>query len=162
MARAAKQEEVSRPISDRPAGPMAVRPFESLTSAEQQDARRQLQLRLQSMRDKDRELIRGRFRYYECPGGVMKFAFKQYKGDPVQKYSLQDGDVVRLPLGVIRHLNKNCYYAVHEYAHDKNGNPMQRLGKKIQRCEFIPMEFVDIEDLSPSGSDLITVEGLLQ
>jgi hypothetical protein len=140
---------------------VATRPFSELSAADQAEARRQLHAKLQYMRDKDREKIKGRFKYYECPGGRMKFVFKKYKQDPIEKYDLMDGEITTLPLGVIKHLNKDCFYTIHKHATDKDGNAIQVIGQKIQRCEFIPMEFVDIEDLSPSGTEIVTVQHLL-
>jgi hypothetical protein len=131
-----------------------------LPAATQDERRRSMQQQLAYQRDKDRQLVKGRFKYYDCPGGEMKFSFKQYKGDPVAKYELLDGQVYSIPLGVARHLNKNCFYTVHKHAVDNSGNPSQIIGQKIQRCEFVPLEFVDIEDLSPAGSNIVTVENI--
>ena len=134
--------------------------FKDLTSAEQAERRRNLKSHLAYMRDKDRELIKCRFRYYDCPGGELRFVFKEYKEDPIEKYALMDNYIYTLPLGVIRHLNKKCFFVVHEYRDNEAGLPTQVIGKKIQRCEAIPLEFVDIEDLSPAGTDVVTVQGL--
>lgn len=137
------------------------KPWKDMTSAEQNEAKRTIGVKLQYMRDKDRETVKGRFKYYDCPGGEMKFSFRKYKGDPIEKYALIDGQIYTLPLGVIKHLNKDCFYTIHQYAMDSNGHATQVIGKKVQRCEFVPMEFVDIEDLSPVGSELVTVQHLL-
>lgn len=138
-----------------------VRPFHELSSTEQTEARLKIATKLQYMRERDRETVKGRFKYYDCPGGEMKFAFKKYKQDPIEKYSLVDGQIYVLPIGVIKHLNKDCFYTVHKHAIDKDGRPIQVIGQKIQRCEFIPMEFVDTEDLSPSGVEIVTVQHIL-
>ena len=135
-------------------------PFHALPASAQEERRRALQAQLAKQRDKDRELVKGRFKYYDCPGGEMKFSFKAYKGDPVAKYELIDGQVYSIPIGVARHLNKNCFYTIHKYAVDSDGKAAQSIGQKIQRCEFVPLEFVDIEDLSPAGSNIVTVENL--
>jgi hypothetical protein len=157
MSRAAKQETTEM-TTGLPATP---RPFHQLTSTEQEEARRTLPAKLKYMREKDKELVRGRFKYYDCPGGEMKFVFRRYKGDKIDHYKLIDGQIYSLPLGVIKHLNKDCFYTIHAHATDKDGRPIQVIGKKVQRCEFVPMEFVDIEDLSPAGTELVTVQHLL-
>lgn len=112
-------------------------------------------------RDKDREKVRGIFRFHEVPGGTMSFVFKKYKEDPVESYTLVDGNVYTLPLGVARHLNKNCWYPVHAHATDEHGKPSMMIGKKVHRATFQSLEFVDIEDVSTVGTpaeDLVTVE----
>jgi hypothetical protein len=50
-------------------------------------------LNLKYMRDKDRELVKGIFKYYEVPGGVMEFSYKAYKEDQVEKFTLYDGEL---------------------------------------------------------------------
>lgn len=108
------------------------------------------------IRDKHREKVRGKFIFHEVPGGTMKFPFKEFKGDKVERYELTDGQVYTLPLGVAKHLNKNCWYPQHHYLLDETGKPSMRVGKKVRRCSFQSLEFVDIEDLTPDHSDLVT------
>jgi len=136
-------------------------PFRDLSTQEQEERRRTIQSKLSSMRENDRQKVKIRFKYYDCPGGEMKFVFKAYKQDPVEKYSLVDGQIYTLPIGVVRHLNKNCYYKIHEYVMNDRGVASQVVGKKIQRCEAVPLEFVDSEDLSAAGTDIVAVQHLL-
>jgi hypothetical protein len=115
-------------------------------------------LNLKYMRDKDREMVRGKFIFHEVPGGMMKFVFRKYKEDPVENFTLIDGQIYTLPLGVAKHLNKNCWYPVHHYLQDETGKPVQRVGQKVRRCSFQSLEFVDIDDLTPEGDAIVTVE----
>ena len=64
---------------------------------------------LKYLRDKDREKVKGIFRYHEVPGGNFSFSYRAYKEDQVENFSLNDGEVYTIPLGVARHLNKNCW-----------------------------------------------------
>jgi hypothetical protein len=108
--------------------------------------------------DKDRENVKGIFKFYEVPGGSMSFVFKVYKGDPVARYDLVDGQVYTLPLGVAKHLNKNGWYPVHVHSVDETGKPLARIGQKVRRFGFQSLEFVDIEDFSIGDKQIITVE----
>ena len=112
---------------------------------------------LRYRRDKDREKVRGIFRFNEVPGGSMSFMYKAYKEDPLERYDFIDGGVYVIPLGVAKHLNNNCWYPVHEYAVDEQGKPSMKIGKKVHRCTFQSLEFVDIEDMQPVD-DIVTVE----
>lgn len=112
---------------------------------------------LRYQRDKDREMVRGIFKFYEVPGGVMEFMFKKYKEDQLEKYSLVDGQIYTIPLGVAKHLNNNCWYPVHAYTTDESGRPSVKVGQKVKRCGFQSLEFVDIDELQPD-KQLITVE----
>ena len=76
---------------------------------------------LKYMRDKDREAVKGVFRFYEVPGGTLSFVFRAYKEDPVERFDLIDGQIYTIPLGVARHLNKNGKYPVHAYAQNESG-----------------------------------------
>jgi hypothetical protein len=111
---------------------------------------------LKFQRDRDREMVKGIFRFHEVPGGSMSFVFKAYKEDPVERFDLVDGQVYTIPLGVAKHLNKNCAYPQHAYALDDAGKPVARIGKMIRRCSFQSLEFVDVEELNQP--DLVTVE----
>lgn len=110
------------------------------------------------MRDKDREMVRGKFIFHEVPGGTMSFSFKAYKEDQVERFDLIDGEIYTLPLGVAKHLNKNLWYPEYEFFRDEKTQNLQRIGKKKRRCSFQSLEFVDIEDLTPVGSGILTVE----
>jgi len=112
------------------------------------------------MRDKNREMVKGIFRYYEVPGGVMSFVFKEFREDAVEKYTLYDGLIYSLPLGVAKHLNKNGWYPIHAFMQDENGAPHQKITRKVRRVGFQSLEFVDLEDVSTGDAGLITVENV--
>jgi len=109
-------------------------------------------------RDKDREKVKGIFRFYEVPGGQMSFMYRKYKGDQIEKYDMKDGEIYSIPLGVAKHLNNNGWYPIHEYALDENDKPSIRIGKKVQRFGFQSLEFVDIDELKTPDKEIITVE----
>jgi hypothetical protein len=109
------------------------------------------------MRERDRELVRGIFRYYEVPGGLLEFVHKAYPKDPVEKYSLKDGHQYTIPLGVARHLNKNVSYPLHEHMMGEAGQYVVKVKTNIRRCGFQSLEFMDIDDLSMSP-EISTVE----
>jgi len=110
------------------------------------------------MRDKDREMVKGIFRFHEVQGGTLSFVVKAYKEDPLERFDLVDGCVYTLPLGVAKHLNKNCWYPIHGYMMDENNRPTMKINEKVRRCSFQSLEFVDIDDLTPVGKDLVTIE----
>lgn len=74
----------------------------------------------------------------------MTFSFKKYKGDEVLKYTMVDGEVYNVPRMVAKHLNQGCWYPKHKYVLDANGNPIQDIGKKVQRLSFESLEFDDL------------------
>ena len=116
---------------------------------------------LEFMRNRDKEPVRGKFIFHEVPGGQMSFVYKAYENDDVERFDLVDGEIYTLPLGVAKHLNKNCWYPVHTHTVYENGKPIQKIGQKVRRCSFQSLEFVDIDDLSPvGGSGIVTVENL--
>ena len=102
-------------------------------------------------RDKMREKVKGIFKFYEVPGGNLSFVMKEFKEDQVEKYSLDDGKIYTLPLGVARHLNKNGWYPKHKHTLDAEGRAVVDAGTKIRRFGFQSLEFVDIEDITPDG-----------
>ena len=113
--------------------------------------------KMRYLRDKDREMVKGIFRFYEVPGGSMSFVIKLYKEDQTERYELWDGAIYTLPLGVAKHLNKNGWYPIHAYHQGENGAPGIHIGKKVRRFGFQSLEFVDTEDLTPVGESIIQV-----
>ena len=106
---------------------------------------------------RDHEVVRGIFRFHEVPGGTMTFVFKKYKGDEVLSYTMADGQIYSIPLMVAKHLNKNCWYPVHDYEVDEFGKFTNnyRIQKKVRRCSFQSLEFIDDEDITPIGEATI-------
>lgn len=100
-----------------------------------------------AQRDKEREMVRGKFIFHEVPGGQMEFVFKKYKQDPLEKFSFIDGGIYTIPLGVARHLNNNCSYPSYTFKQDEQGRPHTAIAERIRRCSFQSLEFVDIEDV---------------
>jgi len=117
------------------------------------------------MRAEDAKIVRGKFIYHECPGGMMEFSFRKYKGDPIEKYQLVDNAIYSLPLGVAKHLNSNCGYPEYAFAQGEdnliqangfaNGHVL-KITKKTRRCSFQSLEFIE-EDFGGDGG-LLTVE----
>lgn len=116
---------------------------------------------LEYMRDRDKELRRGIFRFYECQGGSMSFVHKAYEGDKVERYDLLDGQAYELPRGVIRHLNTNGWYPVHGHALADDGRPSMKISQKVRRFGFESTEFSMDDDMQPNHSNIIGVEAML-
>lgn len=111
-------------------------------------------------RDKDKEMVKGVFKFYEVPGGSMEFMFRKYRGNKPERYSMIDGQVYTIPLGVAKHLNNDCWYPIHSYTTDEHGKPTQRVSQKVKRCGFQSLEFMDIEDFDRGGQQIIKVENM--
>ena len=116
-----------------------------------------LKKKLQYEAEKDRQKVKGKFVFHECPGGVLKFTAKLNKGDKIERFALRDGHVYELPLGIAKHLNNNCWYPEHKLLIDEDGNPSHRVNKRVQRFSFQSLEFIDIEELSRQADiDVVT------
>jgi len=113
---------------------------------------------LKYQRDKDREMVKGIFRFYEVPGGSVSFNFRKYKEDPIERYDFVDGQVYTIPLGVAKHLTNNCSYPVHQHMKDENGNISARIGQKVNRIGFESLEFMDIDDLPQTSDRIVEVD----
>ena len=114
---------------------------------EEKEQRDKIKSQLEFQRKKDREMVRGIFRFHEVPGGQMEFPFKKYKGDPLETFKMNDGEVYTIPLGVAKHLNTNCWYPSYTFKNDEAGRPSVSVAEKIRRFSFQSLEFIDIEGL---------------
>ena len=135
------------------------KPTEKTTSIAGSRPKRYASEQLSYERDRDREKVKGIFKFHEVAGGRMKFVFKQYKGDQVEHYDLVDGDIYTLPLGVAKHLNKNGWYPVHAYTMDEDNKHSVKIGRKVRRFSFQSLEFMDgYDSIEPGFNDIVTVE----
>jgi hypothetical protein len=115
---------------------------------------------LKMQRERDREPVKGVFKYFENPGGVVKFSIKLHKDDQVETWELVDGGIYTLPRGVATHLNKNTFYPEYEQSREAKeivGIPELKIKKKIFRMGFFPLDFVDVGE-QEQQANLVTVE----
>ena len=121
---------------------------------------------LKYQRDKDREKVRGIFRFHEVPGGSMSFVYKGYREDEVERYDMVDGQVYTIPLGVAKHLNKNLYYPEYSYVKADGvyggfgPNQTMKATKKIRRCSFQSLEFIDVDEVPTNVSEVVLMENI--
>jgi len=112
----------------------------------------EFKIQLKELRDKEREMVKGIFRFHEVPNGRMDFMFKKYKQDPIEKFSMIDGQVYTVPLGVARHLNTNVKYPIYTHSRiDEQGNTELVVKEHIRRCSFQSLEFMDLQDQSTTA-----------
>lgn len=104
---------------------------------------------LDDKRAEEQKMVRGIFRFHEVPGGQMDFVYRKYKGQPLEKYSMKDGEVYEVPLGVARHLNTNCWYPVYGFSDrshaDVQQSALMSVKEKVRRCSFQSLDFVEAE-----------------
>lgn len=129
------------------------------------EKKRELAKNLKYQRDKDREMVKGIFRYHEVPGGAFEFVYKQYKEDDVEKFTMVDGQVYNIPLGVAKHLNNNVWYPQYDYVNSEGmfsaqavGSRVMKVTKKVRRVSFQSLEFLDVEGVPTSTPGIVTVE----
>lgn len=114
---------------------------------------------LEYQRDRDREIVTGKFINHETPGGSVEFTYRKYRGDRIEKYKFIDGEVYKVPRGVAVHVANDCSYTVHYYKQDNNGRPSQEIGKKQKRFSFIPLDFI-IDDAFNKADEIITIKNI--
>lgn len=131
---------------------LAVEEAPVVAAAPVEDSKAKQAAAQKAKRDKDREQVKGIFRFHEVPGGSLSFSILLHKGDALKNYTMQDNEVCTIPLGVAKHLNHNLWYPVHGYAQDENGKPLMKVTQKVRRCSFQSLQFMDLEDLTPVGT----------
>lgn len=122
---------------------------------------------IERQKERDSELVTGRFKNFECPGGSVFFNIHLYPGDDFKGYELRDGEMYRLPRGVARHLNSNCFYREYRHLPGQAGQEGLRMGpqdgrprandmqmsQKVHRYGFFSTEYTDDDlDMQPSKS----------
>lgn len=102
-------------------------------------------------RARDAEVVRGIFRNLQQRGQDVKFHFRLHRQEPITMYHLTDNEICSIPLGLARHINKNCYVEQSKYVLDEHGKPLKATPQYIRRFVFDSLEFVDTEDITPFG-----------
>ena len=130
--------------------PQNLTPTQFIPSSKEESERikRENEIKLRIIWEKDSEMVRGIFRYHECPGGMLSFTFHKYKWDKMTTYHLKDGDVYEIPRSVAKHLNTNCAYPSYTYKNDVSGMPVVTLAEKVRRTSFQSLDYIDLEDPS--------------
>ena len=102
--------------------------------------------RFEKERQEDARIVKGVFQDNEIKGGSITFPFKKWKGDKIEIYRLIDGQEYELPLGVVKHLNSNCFYQEDAYANGlvtPDGKPLKNPNpKKKHRFSFKVAEYM--------------------
>jgi hypothetical protein len=113
-------------------------------------------------RQRDRQKVKGVFRFHEVPGGTLSFSFRKWKGDPIESHDLIDGQIYELPLGVATHLKESGWYPIHKHAVDETGKSIKTVGQRVKRYNFEPLQFIADERWHSSDADkeIITVTHL--
>lgn len=105
--------------------------------------------------EKDLRMVKGMFKNTELPGAPLSFTFLKYKEVPVKTYTFEDGGTYEVPYMIANHINNNCWYPVYKTFDDGDGKFRQKIGQKVQRFSFIPLDFMEELDTS---NDILTVE----
>lgn len=97
--------------------------------------------RWDSLREEERKMVKGKFIFNECPKAILHFSFRKYKGDPIKKYSMRDGEVYEVPLVLARHLNNNCHFPSYTYKRSERGDHFSTVSENIRRTTFQSLDF---------------------
>lgn len=97
---------------------------------------------LKKARIEDEKLVKGVFKNLEAPGTETMFSYRAYKEHPIQTYTFEDGKTYEIPLGVAKHINRDCKYQRSANLVDAEGKPMVGEGKPIQRYEFTSTDYM--------------------
>lgn len=94
------------------------------------------------------QMVTGKFLFNECPGGELKFAYREFPGDQLITYTMKHDTIHTIPLGVAQHLNDRCSYP--EYHHNLDGGKAVNaqemyITTKVHRTSFIPLTFSSTE-----------------
>lgn len=117
-----------------------VRPVPGAKGAPVADPTEPMCDKFEQMRKEDRRLVKGIFQDNELKGGNVTFPFRKWKGDPVETFTLIDGQEYELPMGVVKHLNSGCAYETHSSLLGPDGKYLKNV-KKTHRFSFKPLEF---------------------
>lgn len=92
------------------------------------------------LRKEHEKLVKGMFEFVDAQGGWLDFTYRYFKGDPIQVIRLNHGEIVELPMGIVKHLN-NTYKKIRTLgAEITNSRGVPSTYQKVSRVRFTPME----------------------
>lgn len=93
-------------------------------------------------RKEGEKLMKGMFEFLDAQGGWLDFSYRFYPGEPIRTVRINHGEIVDLPMCLVRHLN-NVYKRVRTVNHEMPESGSARIPTvttKISRTRFTPME----------------------
>jgi hypothetical protein len=129
-----------------------------LTGAEREQKKIECEKKWKEERERKSKMVVGKFLFNECPGGELKFSFREFKGEEIKNYTLRHDQVYQLPLGVALHLNDRCSY--YEFEHNLDGGKMidarnMYIKSKVHRTNFIPLDWqIDVGNTGRSVDEV--------
>jgi len=97
---------------------------------------------IEKIRKDANKMVKGVFRCHEPRGGEITLVWREYKGDPIRRWTFKDGQEYEIPKGLAKHLNSNCGYHKHGHILGPDGNPsVDQKNKYVSRMNFESLEF---------------------
>jgi hypothetical protein len=97
---------------------------------------------IEKMRKQANRMVKGVFRCHEPRGGSVTLCWREFKGDPVRRWTFYDSQEYEIPVGLAKHLNNNCNYYRHGHILNPDGTPaVDRQHRKESRMNFESLEF---------------------
>lgn len=113
-----------------------------------------------TQRDRDNQIVTGRFVNNETSGGILRFTYLKHRGDKIKRYEFKDGEIYKVPRSVATHIANGCWYPIHHFKQTESGRPTQDIGQKKRRFDFIPLDFIMDESYNHGDKNLVTVKYL--
>lgn len=60
---------------------------------------------IKKTRKEHEKMVKGKFEFLDANGGWIDFTYRFFPGDPIQTIHLIHGEIVELPMGLVKHLN---------------------------------------------------------
>lgn len=95
------------------------------------------------LRKEHERMVKGMFEFIDAQGGWLDFSYRYFKEDPIRTIRLTHGEIVDLPMGIVRHLN-NCVKKIRTISPslDENSRGIPSTVTKQSRVRFTPMDML--------------------
>ena len=94
------------------------------------------------LRKEHEKLVKGMFEFVDAQGGWLDFTYRYFKGDPIQQIRLIHGEIVELPMGIVKHLN-NTSKKIRTFAKElKDSRGVPSTFEKVSRVRFTPIDVI--------------------
>jgi len=94
---------------------------------------------LKKLRKESEVMKKGMFEFLDAQGGWLDFSYRFFPGEPLRTIKLIHGEIVDLPMCLIKHLN-NTKKKIRTFAKELNERGLPSSYTVQSRCRFTPVD----------------------
>ncbi len=100
---------------------------------------------IKKLKKEHEKMVKGKFEFVDAQGGWLEFNYRWFKDDVILRLKIMHGEIVELPMGIIKHLNntrKKIRKLVPNMSGDERNAKQGYVMETQSRVAFTPVELL--------------------